>query len=157
MSTRVAVVSRRSLPVWFLIPALAVAALLSPALRASSQPPPTSPKPAAPAGSGSFGGSQTVQPPAVPGQPARDVQQPRSGTARIKGRVTAADTGTPLRRVGLRLSGRDFREGQLAQTDAEGRYEFRALPAGRFTLSASKAGSSASASASGGHSSPAGR
>lgn len=138
MRPRVSVVPRRVRPCPLLIPGFLVAALVAPALAASEQPP--SNPPAAPAGSGSFGHPQTVQPPPAPALPARDAQQPRTGTARIKGRVTAADSGASLRRVQLRLTGRDFREGQMAQTDAEGRYEFRLLPAGRYSLSASKAG-----------------
>jgi protocatechuate 3,4-dioxygenase beta subunit len=119
------------------VPGLLAASLVVPALAALEQPPPI---PTAPAGSGSFGQPQVAPQPAQPGQPARDAQQPRTGTARIKGRVVTADTGAPLRRVQLRLTGREFREGQVAQTDADGRYEFRLLPAGRYSLSASKAG-----------------
>lgn len=75
-----------------------------------------------------------------PGQPARDVAAPRTGTARIRGLVTAADSGAPLRRVVVRLSSAELREGRTTMTDADGRYEFRDLPAGRFTLMFDKAG-----------------
>ena len=76
-----------------------------------------------------------------PGMPARDVQQEEpTGTAMIRGRVVAGDTGAPLRRAQVRLSSSEVRGGRVAQTDGEGRYEFRELPAGRYTLQASKAG-----------------
>ena len=74
------------------------------------------------------------------GVPARDAQPEQTGTAVIKGHVVAADTGRPLRRAQVRLSGAELRGGRLATTDAEGRYEFKELPAGRYTLSVSKGG-----------------
>jgi len=75
-----------------------------------------------------------------PGQPARDVAVPRTGTARIRGIVTAADSGAPIRRVVVRLSSAELREGRTTMTDGDGRYEFRDLPAGRFMLAFDKAG-----------------
>jgi protocatechuate 3,4-dioxygenase beta subunit len=51
----------------------------------------------------------------------------------------AADAGTPVRRAVIRISSPDIGS-KTAMTDSEGRYEFRDLPAGRFSLSASKAG-----------------
>ena len=65
--------------------------------------------------------------------------QLKTGTGRIKGRLLTADTGTPVRRAQVRISGTDIMP-KTAITDDEGRYEFRDLPAGRFTLSATKAG-----------------
>jgi len=76
-----------------------------------------------------------------PGMPARDIEQGEpTGTAMIRGRVVAGDTGSPLRRAQVRLSSSEVRGGRVAQTDGDGRYEFRELPAGRYTLQASKAG-----------------
>jgi hypothetical protein len=83
-----------------------------------------------------------------PGQVApRDAQQPvKPGTATLRGRVIAGDLGQPLRRAQVRLqSTGPFTPGQppdnrLATTDASGRYEFKEVRAGRYIVTASKAG-----------------
>ncbi len=80
---------------------------------------------------------QTTQPGMVPGQPPRDTSA-RTGTARLRGRVFAADNGVPLRRAQVHLTSPDMREGRMTTTDAQGAYEFKDLPAGRYTVSASK-------------------
>lgn len=73
--------------------------------------------------------------------PARDATQPtKVGTSRIRGRAIAADTGQPLRRATIRLTSPELRDVRSTSTDAEGRYEFRELPAARYTLSAMKNG-----------------
>jgi protocatechuate 3,4-dioxygenase beta subunit len=66
-------------------------------------------------------------------------QQLKTGTGRITGRVLSTDTGAPLRRAQVRLSAPEIGV-KMALTDAEGRFEFKELPAGRFTLNASKSG-----------------
>lgn len=66
-------------------------------------------------------------------------RQAKTGTGRIKGRLLTSDTNTPVRRAQVRISSPDIVP-KTATTDAEGRYEFRDLPASRFTISASKAG-----------------
>jgi len=58
----------------------------------------------------------------------------------IRGRVIAGDTGEPLRRARLVLSAPALDKSRFAATDAQGRYEFRDLPASRFVLTASKTG-----------------
>ena len=63
----------------------------------------------------------------------------KTGTGRIKGRLMTADTGAPVRRAEVRISGQEIMP-KTAITDAEGRFEFRDLPAGKFTLNATKAG-----------------
>lgn len=72
-----------------------------------------------------------------PGMPG--VREFKTGTGRILGRVVAADSGTPIRRAQVRISGQDIGS-KAALTDAEGRYEFRDLPGGRFTVSVMKSG-----------------
>jgi len=84
----------------------------------------------------------TIMPAGPGGEP---IQMPgpgrelKTGTGRIAGRLVTADTGAPVRRAQVRLSGSDILPKSVT-TDTEGRYEFRDLPAGRFTLSATKSG-----------------
>jgi hypothetical protein len=66
-------------------------------------------------------------------------RQAKTGTGNLRGRVVAIDTGTPVRRAQVRISGPDIGT-KTALTDAQGRYEFRDLPAGRFNVSVSKSG-----------------
>jgi hypothetical protein len=66
-------------------------------------------------------------------------RQFKTGTARISGRVITTDAGTPIRRAQVRIMGPEIMA-KTAMTDAEGRFEFRDLPGGRFNLSASKSG-----------------
>ncbi len=63
----------------------------------------------------------------------------KTGTGRLRGRVQAADTGAIVRRAQVRISSADIGT-KTAFTDAQGRYEFKDLPAGRFSLSVSKSG-----------------
>jgi protocatechuate 3,4-dioxygenase beta subunit len=70
------------------------------------------------------------------GAPARDNTQP--GTATIRGHVVAADSGQPLRKAQVRIFSPELRENRLATADADGRYEFKEVKAGRYTISASK-------------------
>jgi protocatechuate 3,4-dioxygenase beta subunit len=72
--------------------------------------------------------------------PARDPRQPQTGTGVIRGRVVAADTGTPIRRAQVRAIAGEMRESRIVSTDAEGRFELKELPAGRWNLTATKAG-----------------
>ncbi len=60
-------------------------------------------------------------------------------TASIRGRVTTADTGAPIRGAEVRLS-MDGRFSRLVTTDGEGRYELRSLPAGTYKLNVSRTG-----------------
>ena len=66
-------------------------------------------------------------------------RQFKTGTGRISGRVLSTDAGGPLRRAQVRLTAPEIGV-KTALTDAEGRFEFRDLPAGRFNLNASKSG-----------------
>lgn len=66
-------------------------------------------------------------------------RQLKTGTGRISGRVLSTDSGGPVRRAQVRLTAPEIGV-KTALTDAEGRFEFRDLPAGRFSLNASKSG-----------------
>jgi hypothetical protein len=74
--------------------------------------------------------------------PARDSSastQP-TGTARIRGRVVAADTGAALRRAQVRISSQEARVNRSGTTDADGRYEFTELPEGRYNIFVTRSG-----------------
>jgi protocatechuate 3,4-dioxygenase beta subunit len=75
----------------------------------------------------------------VPPRDARNAQPAPRGTGVLRGVVAAADTGTALRRAQVRVSGAGI-PARVATTDAQGRWELRDLPAGRYTINASKAG-----------------
>jgi len=66
-------------------------------------------------------------------------RQAKTGTGGLRGRIIANDTGAAVRRAQVRISGPDIGT-KTALTDAQGRYEFRDLPAGRFTVTVSKSG-----------------
>src|SRR5262245_57266059 len=93
------------------------------------------------------GSEPTAQQVIINGQPGGDIPFPllggqrqfKTGTARIRGRVISSETGGPVRRAQVRISGPEI-AAKTALTDAEGRYEFRELPAGRFNMSTSKSG-----------------
>jgi protocatechuate 3,4-dioxygenase beta subunit len=70
------------------------------------------------------------------GQPPRDTQ-PATGRSTIRGRIVA-DDGEPLRRATVRINAPELRGMRTALTDADGRFEFRELPAGRYSIGASK-------------------
>ena len=79
-------------------------------------------------------GEPMMMPPGLGGP-----RQMKTGTGRILGRVLASDSGTPIRRAQVRLTAPEVGV-KTALTDADGRFEFRELPGGRFTLNASKSG-----------------
>lgn len=62
------------------------------------------------------------------------------GTGLIIGQVITGDAGTPVRRARVNLSGAELRGQRTTMTDDEGRFVFTQLPAGRYTMTASKAG-----------------
>jgi hypothetical protein len=70
----------------------------------------------------------------------RDVGEAPVGTAVIAGYVVAEGAGTPVRRARVSLSGAGLRGGRSTTTTDDGRFSFTALPAGRYTMTASKAG-----------------
>ena len=74
------------------------------------------------------------------GLPPRDNVENATGTAKITGRVTAADSGSPIRRAQININSRDANFNRVVATDGDGRYELTGLPAGRYRLSVNKAG-----------------
>lgn len=126
--------------------------IVSPAVSTASAdriqlpPPEAAPMPRPPVGMAGQPQPQTPAGPGRPGLPTRDARQPSGeavkGTAAIRGRVVALDGGQPLRRVQMRIFGGSVRSprGRMTMTDADGRYEFRDLPAGTLTVSARKSG-----------------
>ncbi len=108
-----------------------VSALLLFSIPSAAQPPQTSPTPGLPT---------PTQP--TPGTPRRDpiIPQAEPGTGSIRGRIVALDTGTPVRHVTVRVMGGNVRNGRSALTDAQGQFEIKELPAGRYMLVAMKGG-----------------
>lgn len=111
--------------------ALAMASLVGTLTVAAQQPPP--PVPPAPTAPG-------VVPQRLPPRDTRGGDTPQKGTAVLRGVVTSASTGGPLRRAMVRVFSQDGRGGGVVSTDADGRFEVKDLPAGRYTVNASKAG-----------------
>jgi uncharacterized protein (DUF2141 family) len=62
------------------------------------------------------------------------------GTGSISGGVVLEGAGSPVRRARVTLAGAELRGQRTAMTDDQGHFAFTALPAGRFTLTASKTG-----------------
>lgn len=62
------------------------------------------------------------------------------GTSALRGVIVAADNGTPIRRAQVRIVSAEARESRVATTDTQGRFEIKELPAGRYTMTVSKAG-----------------
>lgn len=77
---------------------------------------------------------------AAAGQARDATQTPVTGTAMIIGQVITGDTGTPVRRARVNLSGAELRGQRSTMTDDEGRFVFTQIPAGRYSMTSSKAG-----------------
>ena len=72
---------------------------------------------------------------------ARSAQAPTpAGTGRIGGHVVAGDTGRPIKRARVFISANELQGGRGMLTDDAGVFEFTELPAGRYTINASKSG-----------------
>jgi hypothetical protein len=95
---------------------------------------------------GQQGGSAQPGTPAsrAAAQPTRDApaQQNASAapTGRLSGLVLAADSGRPIKRARVSISAAELPGGRSTLTDDAGVFDFTELPAGRYTLSASKDG-----------------
>jgi hypothetical protein len=74
--------------------------------------------------------------------PRRDGAAPpaRQGTAVVRGRVTAAGSGAPLRRVRITLAGGALANPLTSVTNVRGEFEVRAVPAGSYSLTAARPG-----------------
>ena len=90
------------------------------------------------------GGQAPPQGPAGRGQRPMRATPPRAdaprGTSILRGQIVAADNGSPIRRAQVRINAPDARESRVATTDQQGRFEIKELPAGRYTMTASKGG-----------------
>jgi Carboxypeptidase regulatory-like domain len=105
-----------------------VGALLSTATAAVAQPP-GPPPPGMPPG------------PLRGAVPPRDRAAGQTGSAIIRGRVVAADTGKPLRRARIMAAAPELGgEPRTTSTGMDGRYELTDLPAGRYTLRVNRSG-----------------
>src|SRR5688500_7880422 len=71
--------------------------------------------------------------------PPRDGATPPAATATVRGRVTAAATGTPLHRVRVTLNAA-LANAPYGVTDTRGEFELTNVPAGSYTLTATRAG-----------------
>jgi hypothetical protein len=85
--------------------------------------------------------TQQVPPPPPPSNPMRrdTATIEKKGTAVIKGHVRSAD-GRPLRRTAIAVRGPGLTNGRTASTGLDGEYEIHELPAGRYTITASRGG-----------------
>ncbi len=80
-----------------------------------------------------------------PQQPTRDAPARAAAPAtapagRVSGRVIAGDTGRPIKRARVFLSAAELQGGRGVLTDDTGAFDFTDLPAGRYTINASKSG-----------------
>jgi hypothetical protein len=75
---------------------------------------------------------------APPLSPAASQAGPRNAV--IRGRIFAADTGKPLRRAQVTLTAPELGGPRNVNTGLDGRYEFKDLPAARYTLTARRSG-----------------
>lgn len=79
-------------------------------------------------------------PPPPPPRDAQALQGQTTGTATLSGRVTNAESGKPLRRAQVRAIAPEMREGRTVSTDADGQWQMRRMPAGRYNITISKGG-----------------
>ena len=79
--------------------------------------------------------------PAPPGAAPRGPdQEVKASGGVIRGRITSLDTGKPLRRAQVSLTAEMSITPRTASTSSDGRYEFRDVAAGRYTLRVERSG-----------------
>lgn len=80
--------------------------------------------------------------PAPAGAASRSPAQEANAGGAIRGRITSVDTGKPLRRAQVRLVSENDVLGtpRTASTSTDGRYEFRDVAPGRYTLRVERSG-----------------
>ncbi|MEX1128291.1 MAG: carboxypeptidase-like regulatory domain-containing protein [Vicinamibacterales bacterium] len=78
--------------------------------------------------------------PGMPQRPGGSAPSDPAGTAVIRGTVTAADTGRPLRRARVTLTGQPLSAARATSTNIRGEYELKDLPAGRYVLRVQRGG-----------------
>jgi 5-hydroxyisourate hydrolase-like protein (transthyretin family) len=66
--------------------------------------------------------------------------QPKPGTGSVEGHVFNSVTGAPVRKASVSLMGSQLQVWLTADTDANGRFEFMALPSGAYKLTAKHSG-----------------
>jgi Carboxypeptidase regulatory-like domain len=87
------------------------------------------------------GQQQVVQGGVLPPRDGRQAAPAATGTAAIRGRVFASESGRPLRRARIQVNSPQLGgEGRTTSTNAEGRYEIKDLPAGRYTITVTRSG-----------------
>src|SRR2546430_1312273 len=72
--------------------------------------------------------------------PAQSTDVVATPTGRITGRVVAVDNGQPIRRARVFVTAVELSGGRGTLTDDSGVFDLGELPAGRYTLTVSKAG-----------------
>ena len=84
---------------------------------------------------------QVIQGGALPPRDAGAAPRTATGTASIRGRIFAADSGRPLRRARIQVNGPGLpNNGLTTSTDADGRYEVKDLPGGRYNINVTRSG-----------------
>ena len=76
----------------------------------------------------------------MPARPLRPGETPPKGTAVITGQVIVGGTGAAVRRAQVRAMSMEGRGGGVTNTDSNGYFEIKDLPAGRYTVTAMKGG-----------------
>ena len=89
---------------------------------------------------GDLVGQEQIKPQPAPSPRDTAAPPPRGATGLLSGTLVAADTGRPVRRATVTLASPDSGVRKTATTDEAGVFSFTQLPAGSFTLSATRLG-----------------